>query len=300
MATTQVQANATSTGTDAGLASLVRALREGRKWSQEALAEASGLNVRTIQRMENGEPATLQTKRALARAFELEDIDAFDKAWPTPKYTVWFVDDLKSNLDIFAKKHLLSDIEVKTFEDPEKVVTELEQGRYPHALLIDVFFYESKTDYFTKDTPERVEEIVEDVVKKLRNQWFAREEYARGIKLMELIADKIKKGDLPSFVRYAYTTKAPYLLELNAWKRIHDSGAAVLIKNSLVAGEERIRIRDDIKKNTETWQSRITKGVREAVHLTNLGKLLVGGIVSALAGGVAGFFLKSWLSTTLC
>jgi len=189
---------------------------------------------------------------------------------------------------------LMQRLKMKVFDDPDDVMRALEDGRHPpHALLIDVFFYESKV-------AEEVEKVVTDVVGQLRNQWFARDEYARGIKLMELVADKIKAGDLPPFVRYAYTTKAPYLLELDAWKRIHDSGAGVLIKNSLVAGDERIRLREDIKNNRESWQSKVTKGVRDAVHLTNVGKLLVGGIVSALAGGIVGYLLKSWLSAALC
>jgi transcriptional regulator with XRE-family HTH domain len=298
MGTTRMQGTNTSNGTYADLASLVRALREGRNWSQEALAEAAGIKVRTIQRVENGEPTNVQTKRSLARAFEFDDIDAFDNL-PTPKYTIWFVDDLKSNLQRFENRHLLSDFKVRTFGEPDEVMAALDAGEHPDALLIDVFFYESKTDYFEKDTPEEVEKIVTDLVEQLRNKWFARDEYARGINLMERITDKIKAGHIRPFVRYAYRTKAPYLLQLPAWKRIHDAGAAVLIKNSLVAGDERIRFREDINRNTETWQSRLTKGVREAVHPTNLGRLFVSSVVSALAGGVAGFFLKSWLSTAL-
>ncbi len=53
--------------------------RDGRKWSQETLAELSRLSVRTIQRIEKGEPASKDTKRALASAFGCEDLDKFDK-----------------------------------------------------------------------------------------------------------------------------------------------------------------------------------------------------------------------------
>jgi transcriptional regulator with XRE-family HTH domain len=50
----------------------VRDMRRGRGWSQEQLAEASGLSVRTIQRIESGQPAGLASAAALARAFEVE------------------------------------------------------------------------------------------------------------------------------------------------------------------------------------------------------------------------------------
>lgn len=66
------------------LAALVKILREIRKWSQEQLSELSGLSVRTIQRVEKGQPSDLDTRRALARAFEFEDIDALNKPYHFP------------------------------------------------------------------------------------------------------------------------------------------------------------------------------------------------------------------------
>lgn len=50
------------------LADMVKLLRGGRNWSQEQLAEISGLTVRTIQRIERGEASNFDTRRALARA----------------------------------------------------------------------------------------------------------------------------------------------------------------------------------------------------------------------------------------
>lgn len=58
--------------------------REQRGWTQATLAELSGLTERTIQRVEAGEPSSLDTRRSLARAFELSDIDLFNKPWPIP------------------------------------------------------------------------------------------------------------------------------------------------------------------------------------------------------------------------
>lgn len=49
----------------------IRELRQQRGWSQEELAEASGLSVRTIQRVENGESPSAETLKSLAAVFEL-------------------------------------------------------------------------------------------------------------------------------------------------------------------------------------------------------------------------------------
>lgn len=49
----------------------LRTLRSGRQWSQEQLAELSGLNLRTIQRLESGAKISTESLRALAAVFEV-------------------------------------------------------------------------------------------------------------------------------------------------------------------------------------------------------------------------------------
>jgi transcriptional regulator with XRE-family HTH domain len=56
-------------------AELIVRLRRERSWSQDELAGASGLNLRTIQRVETHGSASLQTKKALAAAFDLDARD---------------------------------------------------------------------------------------------------------------------------------------------------------------------------------------------------------------------------------
>jgi transcriptional regulator with XRE-family HTH domain len=51
--------------------SLVIELRAKKAWSQEELSIASGLNLRTIQRVEKDASASLQTVKALASAFSI-------------------------------------------------------------------------------------------------------------------------------------------------------------------------------------------------------------------------------------
>ncbi|ARD45300.1 2TM domain-containing protein [Colwellia sp. PAMC 21821] len=50
----------------------VRKLRLKRAWSQEQLAQFSGLNIRTIQRIERGQKAGLESLKSLAAFFEIE------------------------------------------------------------------------------------------------------------------------------------------------------------------------------------------------------------------------------------
>ena len=66
------------------LAVCIKFFREVRQWSQEQLAEISGLSVRTVQRIEQGEPSSIDIRRALARAFEFEDIDGLNKPFLIP------------------------------------------------------------------------------------------------------------------------------------------------------------------------------------------------------------------------
>ncbi len=56
---------------------IVRKLRLQKGWSQEQLAELTGLSVRTIQRLERGQAPSLESARALAAVFEV-DIATFD------------------------------------------------------------------------------------------------------------------------------------------------------------------------------------------------------------------------------
>ena len=51
---------------------LIQKLRLKRGWSQEQLAELSGLSVRTVQRLERGQTASVESLKALASVFEVD------------------------------------------------------------------------------------------------------------------------------------------------------------------------------------------------------------------------------------
>ena len=57
---------------------IVRKLRLQRSWSQEHLADLTGLSTRTIQRIERGEKPGLESLRLLADVFEM-DVTALQK-----------------------------------------------------------------------------------------------------------------------------------------------------------------------------------------------------------------------------
>lgn len=97
-------ANPPSVLTPAELAAVVKMFRELRQWSQEQLAEIARLSTRTVQRVEGGQPSDLDTRRAIARAFELEDIDMLNKpfAIPTPE-------ELEAAREAFELEHITLD-----------------------------------------------------------------------------------------------------------------------------------------------------------------------------------------------
>ncbi len=51
---------------------ILRKMRLDRGWSQEQLSELSGVSTRTIQRIENGKKASLESLKCLAAVFETE------------------------------------------------------------------------------------------------------------------------------------------------------------------------------------------------------------------------------------
>lgn len=57
----------------------IKKMRLERHWSQDQLAEMSGLSIRTIQRIENGENAGLESLKSLAAVFETNITDSNKK-----------------------------------------------------------------------------------------------------------------------------------------------------------------------------------------------------------------------------
>jgi transcriptional regulator with XRE-family HTH domain len=61
----------------------IQKLRLKKGWSQQQLANASGLSARTIQRIESGQPASTETLKSIAAVFEVD----FSSLNPEPPMT---------------------------------------------------------------------------------------------------------------------------------------------------------------------------------------------------------------------
>ncbi len=59
---------------------IVRKLRLRKGWSQDQLAQLSGLSIRTISRIERGKKAGLESLKSLAAVFEVQVIDLKQEA----------------------------------------------------------------------------------------------------------------------------------------------------------------------------------------------------------------------------
>ena len=107
-------------------------LRHERSWSQEQLAEISGVSARTVQRIEKGEKAGMETLKALAAAFGISSSELQD-ATAQPKDTQKMSDKI---LDALPNKwkgfflHLITFMVVTTW-----------------LFILGQFFFEEATGY---------------------------------------------------------------------------------------------------------------------------------------------------------
>ncbi|MFT7186645.1 MAG: transcriptional regulator with XRE-family HTH domain [Pseudohongiellaceae bacterium] len=84
-------------------AELILILREEKSWSQDELAIASGLNLRTIQRIESEATISLQSKKAIASAFDIDVRDLDKKEQPKMKKFEYKTIDLPFKFGIFKQ-----------------------------------------------------------------------------------------------------------------------------------------------------------------------------------------------------
>lgn len=96
-------------------AELVLELRSQKAWSQEELAIAAGLNLRTIQRIEKDSTASLQSKKALASALDVDISDLDHEEKPIMKKYRYKV------IDISAKEGFLAGIKKAKQPDLEAI-----------------------------------------------------------------------------------------------------------------------------------------------------------------------------------
>jgi len=99
-------------------AELVLECRKNNSWSQEELALATDLNIRTIQRIEREATASLQSKKALASVFGLHisDLD--------PKEVLLMKKYEYKTLEIQSKEGFLSGIKKQELPDLTGILNE--------------------------------------------------------------------------------------------------------------------------------------------------------------------------------
>lgn len=96
----------------------MKALRKKRNWSQEQLAEKSGLSVRTIQRIESTNKAGFASLRALAAVFDVDVVSlqgelAMEKSSTDWKQRPAWVRSLflgSSKIDLSRRQHRYAEI----------------------------------------------------------------------------------------------------------------------------------------------------------------------------------------------
>jgi transcriptional regulator with XRE-family HTH domain len=102
-------------------AALVKQLRLEKSWSQEELAIATGLNLRTVQRIEKEATASLQSKKALASVFGLAIKDLEHKEIPVIQKFEY------KTLDIELKQGFLAGIKAAPLPDFKTILNK--EGR---------------------------------------------------------------------------------------------------------------------------------------------------------------------------
>jgi transcriptional regulator with XRE-family HTH domain len=81
----------------------IKEMRLERHWSQDQLAEMSGLSIRTIQRIEYGENAGLESLKSLAAVFEINIVDSDKKQeMEQIRKEEEYVQDVKGFYKLFA------------------------------------------------------------------------------------------------------------------------------------------------------------------------------------------------------
>jgi transcriptional regulator with XRE-family HTH domain len=196
------------------LAMLVTMHRQALGWTQETLSEISGLTVRTIQRVEKGEASSVDTRRALARAFQMEDIDAFNKP-----HTFKSAEQIKKEGEAFQHKHMtlpvtaasagkqLADLaeqaQMRCFQQPDNVsgeAAEIVSGIFDY--LAD---YGEVDELYTYTQKLEVHATLDEQLSRLKDAGYSLCYALRKTSLMG--KDWVDKTPSPVGIAYAFAVK---------------------------------------------------------------------------------------------
>lgn len=196
------------------LALLVTMHRRALGWTQETLAEITGLTVRTVQRVEKGETSSIDTRRALARGFKIEDIDAFNKP-----HTFRSTEQIKEEAEEFKRKHLTLAVTVATagkqladfveqstmrcFQQPDNVCSDVAERI---AEIFDFLGdYREIADQYSFTQKLQVHATLDGHIGRLRDAGFSICYALRKTSIMG--KDWVDKTPMPVGVAYAFAVK---------------------------------------------------------------------------------------------
>ena len=128
-------------------AELILDLRAQKNWSQDELAIASGLNLRTVQRIEKEATASLQSKKSLASAFDINinDLD-YEESIEMTKYEF-------KTLEIESNEGFLSGLKKQKLPDLAGILNEEGQEGW---MLVQVLTPEMAQGVWTGKTGNMV------------------------------------------------------------------------------------------------------------------------------------------------
>jgi len=119
----------------------VKKLRVNKGWSQEHLALISGLSLRTIQRVEAGNTASIETLKALASVFEVDTSKLTKTITIVDKESdEWLEVPLWVSIGLFGVKSRKASIYIEKFCLALGVIGGLAYFAYPPLSILIAFF----------------------------------------------------------------------------------------------------------------------------------------------------------------
>jgi len=125
---------------------IVKKLRAERNWSQEQVAMFSGLSIRTIQRVESGQSASIETLKSLASVFEVdiskltEEIKVIDKKSEHWKAQPWWFRTWAWGVGS-RKTHVWVELFILVFAVVISIMSYFDPSKTKPALLVMYLLY---------------------------------------------------------------------------------------------------------------------------------------------------------------
>lgn len=153
---------------------MIKKMRISKGWSQEQLAQFSGLSVRTIQRIERGHNAGLESLKCLAAVFKT-DVSLLQKYRFSENDLFWGVNPILPVTNAyetakFYEKKLGFEIETVLNNPPyavvarDQVIIEFEEGRKNYAGTGTCVVFVSNVDTVYKEYSDKQIEFLGDIV----------------------------------------------------------------------------------------------------------------------------------------